>query len=297
MTKFNKDLIEVIIIGLIVGTIGFLGITQYQQTKAIDNTVIGVLTFLRKDINDLRTEVTHSEDYNQFMFQLMNVTDNIIIATEQSIIKNIKELPNKIKYDKFMLEKKLQFVNVMIHNETLGALGSGVTLKYKGKFYILTAGHLLNKKDDKITFSQNDENFGELEVIKWNFDPTDITMNGIDLLLLQPKNKALLPKKYVELADYEPLAATEVYIVGNPMGIESVLSDGRVIIYEENYMCFIDHSYFGNSGGGIYTKDGKLIGINSIIINFDKITHEGIPYIIGGTMRLSVIKSFLKDVE
>jgi len=297
MTKFKKDLIEVIVMGLIISAIGILGIIQYQQTQANVKDAIETMALLNRKINDLKAEINHSKDYNQLMFDIMNSTDNIIIKTEQTIIQTLKELPDKIKYDKFVLEQKLQAVNVIIHNDTLGELGSGVTLHYKGKFYILTAGHMLTQKDDKLTFSQNGENFGELEVIKWDFDPADQSLDGVDLLLLQPKNKMLIPKIYVELADYEPLTATEVYIVGNPMGIESVVSDGRIIMYENNYMLFFDHSYFGNSGGGIYTKEGKLLGINSIIMNFDNITHQGIPYVVGGAMRLNVVKKFLEDVE
>jgi len=249
------------------------------------------------EITELRSEINHLSNFNLLMFKLIDITENIIIKNQESLNKKVNILPEKIKYDKFILEKKLQSVNVVIHNETVGTLGSGVTLKYKENFYILTAGHLLNEKTDKITFSQNGENFGELEIIKWVFDLTDTTLEGVDLLLLQPKNKDLIPKLYIELADYEPLTATEVYIVGNPMGIENVLSDGRIIAYEGNYMVFIDHSYFGNSGGGVYTKEGKLIGINSIISNLGEVAHKSIPYVIGGTMRLNVINKFLEGVE
>lgn len=297
MNIFKRDLIEAIVLGLVIGLIGVLGIIQYQQTKAIDNTTIETLISIKQDIKSLETEIIHSEDFNLYMFKIINAIDSILVSNQKLLSKGLDQLPQKIKYDKVIIEKKLQACNVVIHNETLGALGSGVTLKYKGKYYILTAGHMLNEKTDKLTFSQNGEQFGELEVIKWEFDPTDKTMDGVDLLLLQPKNKDLIPKIYIELADYEPLTATEIYIVGNPMGIESVVTDGRVMTYDGNYMLFIDHSYFGNSGGLIATKEGKLLGINSIIMNFDNITHAGVPYVVGGCMRLDIIKNFLKDIE
>jgi S1-C subfamily serine protease len=283
---------------ILVGIMGILlTINSIWVVYDVRNSIQTNQELINRQILELRSEINNSKEFNLFMFKLIDINENIILQTQKSLNKRIDTLPDKIKYDKFMLEKKLQSVNVVIHNETVGSLGSGVTLKYKDKFYILTAGHMLNRDTDKLTFSQNGENFGELEIIKWIFDPTDETLKGVDLLLSQPKNKDLIPKIYIELADYEPLIATEVYVVGNPMGIENVISDGRIIAYEENYMIFIDHSYFGNSGGGVYTKEGKLIGINSIISDLKNKSGSEISYVIGGTMRLDVIKSFLEGVE
>jgi S1-C subfamily serine protease len=283
---------------ILVGIMGILlTINSIWVVYDVRNSIQTNQELINRQILELRSEINNSKEFNLFMFKLIDINENIILQTQKSLNKRIDTLPDKIKYDKFMLEKKLQSVNVVIHNETVGSLGSEVTLKYKDKFYILTAGHMLNRDTDKLTFSQNGENFGELEIIKWIFDPTDETLKGVDLLLSQPKNKDLIPKIYIELADYEPLIATEVYVVGNPMGIENVISDGRIIAYEENYMIFIDHSYFGNSGGGVYTKEGKLIGINSIISDLKNKSGSEISYVIGGTMRLDVIKSFLEGVE
>jgi len=296
MINLKRDLIESIVLGLIIGIIGILAIVQFQQTKTIDIQNIETITSLKSDIKSLEEEIVYAEKYNNFMFTVMNSTDNIILGTQNGMIKQIENLPNKIKYDKIKLEKKLQACNVMIHNETLQEIGSGVTLKYKSKFYILTAGHMLNERTDKLTFSQNEENFGELEVIKWDFDLTDNTLKGNDLLLLQPKNKELIPKVYVELADYEPDTALEVCIVGNPMEIENCVSTGRVLTYQDNFMYISDNIYFGSSGGGVYNPEGKLIGIVSHMTQLqpDKSVY---PFIIHGIVRLNVIKEFIGDVE
>jgi hypothetical protein len=71
-------------------------------------------------------------------------------------------------------------------------------------------------------------------------------------------------------------------------------------------------SYFGNSGGGIYTRDGKLVGIMSFIFPIqpfpDRIVQSedpdaplqlipGVPaYVINGVVRLEVILKFLEEV-
>jgi S1-C subfamily serine protease len=301
MKKITKDWVEVIIMGLVIATIGILGIIQCQQMKANDIATVIAITSLKSEIIDIREELNHSEDYNQFMFDIMNSTDNIILSIEKSLIKTVKELPEKIKYDKLKLEKILQQYSVFIQNGTMGSMGTGVTIKYKEKFYILTAGHMLNNIDDQLSFSENDVNIGELEVVKWKFttpeskDNGDLT-EGEDLLLLRPKNKLLFPKFYVELADNESPTASEIYIVGNPMGIEDVVSDGRIILYKNNFVYYIDHTYFGNSGGGVFTRDGKLIGIVSHMIPIQPVST--VPaYMIYGATRLDKIKEFLRDVE
>lgn len=306
MNNLKRDLIEAIVLGLIIGAIGILGIVQYQQTKANDIATIGAILSLRNEVNDVKDEVIHSEDFNQFMFTLMNTTDNIIIKTQQALNKKIDNLLEKTKYDKFKLEKTLQQYSVIIHNNTLGALGTGVTLKYKGKFYILSAGHMATVSKDNFNLPEelelweNGNKICELEIVKHNYTSPeenkkgDLT-KGTDLLLLKPKNANFIPRFYVELADFEPDTATEIYIVGNPMGLEDVVSDGRIILYKNNFVYYIDHTYFGNSGGGVFTKDGKLIGIVSHMIPLQPL--ENIPaYMVYGAVRLSVIYTFLADI-
>jgi S1-C subfamily serine protease len=61
-------------------------------------------------------------------------------------------------------------------------------------------------------------------------------------------------------------------------------------------MYYINHTYYGNSGGGVYTLDGKLIGIVSHMYPIS--ANPQIPaYMVYGAVRLSVIRQFLGDVK
>jgi hypothetical protein len=61
-------------------------------------------------------------------------------------------------------------------------------------------------------------------------------------------------------------------------------------------MYYIDHTYFGNSGGGVYDYQGKLLGIVSHMYNLRPM--EGYPdYIINGAVRLDTILAFMRNVE
>lgn len=276
--KFISDFIKSILLGIIIGAIVILGIMQCQNNLMLLNRI---------DILD--SQVSSSDIVSSYTIKgiASDITD---------LNKQIVNLPERERITKIKLEYKLRQAIVMIYNKTDGSMGSGVTIKYKDEFYILSAGHMANSEEDILTFGENDQEIGKLKIIKHDFvTPDDITQ-GTDLILLQPTNKNLVPQIYVELADFEAQAPTEVYVVGNPAGIEDVLCEGRIIQYVNNYLYYINHTYFGNSGGGVFTLDGKLLGIVSHMypISYNPVIP---PYMTYGAVRLSKILEFLGDIE
>jgi S1-C subfamily serine protease len=154
---------------------------------------------------------------------------------------------------------------------------------------------MLEDKNDKLVLMDNKQEISELEVVKHDYTTDLFDVEGNDLTLLRALDTLEDPEFYVELADNEPVTGTEIDIVGNPMGIEDVISDGRVIVYKDNFMYYIDHTYYGNSGGGVYNQDSQLIGIVSHMWNL-KPTEDSPDYVINGAVRLNTIKEFLKDI-
>ncbi|MFH0806085.1 MAG: serine protease [Patescibacteria group bacterium] len=195
------------------------------------------------------------------------------------------------------IEKKLLLINIGVENISAGVSGSGSTIKYNNKFYILTAGHLVNEETDILWLIENGQQVCQLKIVKIenNFPKSD-------LLLLEPINSDFFPKVYAEISQKEPLQADNIYIVGNPMGISDVLSDGRIIKFGKYYTYLIGNSYFGNSGGGIFNQEGLLIGVMSYMIPYDPnpgnvIGNRLLHYVVHGSVNLSEIKKFLADVK
>jgi S1-C subfamily serine protease len=281
------ELIKCVVIGLFLGGVVILGITQYQ-------------TFGK--ITALTVQLKSSKGIEK------DLTDNY-----KDLTKKIEQVPKIIEINKLSLEAKLKQVNVAILNKTINEGGSGVTIKYKGTFYILSAGHMIDNTDDELMLSENGQEICELEIVKHSYDAGNITYYSNDLVLLRPKNRNIVPTVYIEIADVEPEVSNELYIVGNPLSMEDVISDARVTMYKGNFMYVKGDSYFGNSGGGIYTRDGKLVGIMSHIFPIrpfpDRIYEPedpteplqlipGIPaYVINGAVRLNVILEFLRGVK
>lgn len=278
---------------------------EIQFNKELTQKELKVNDQVLLDIYKQLNEINQTIPVIQNTIDILNNTNDKQLEIEQLLANKIENLPNKLRIDRFKLEKRLQQVTIMLHNTTVQALGSGVSIKYKGKYYVLTAGHMAQvikdniNPQDSIELWENGNKICDLEVVKHDFSDTITDENYTkthDLLLLKSTNPNIQPRFYTELADMEPLTATEVYVVGNPMGIEDVISDGRVIIYKDNFMYYIDHTYFGNSGGGVFTYDGKLVGIVSHMYPLQP--NPLIPaYMTYGAVRLNVIKAFLADVE
>lgn len=268
-----------------------MGVFAYQQDKvnliaftesqqAIDRDFLNILTVMSNQIN-------HNSQYADEM-------PNII-----------QKQIDKDKLNKFLMLKKLQMVNVMIigegtmvmesdgechyqNREKVSWQGSGVTLKYKGKYYILSAAHLVATQDTVLKLYENEEYISTLKVVKIDKDK--------DLLLLVPENEDCKPKVYAELADCEPLTAQEVIAVGNPVALEDTVSYGTVIKYTDVYMIISNTTYYGSSGGGIYNMRGNLVSIVSAGGNAGHPWPDQ-PYYIDFEIRLNVIKEFLGDIE
>jgi len=226
------------------------------------------------------------------IFNLTTIQTSINVKRfiDYQFTHEVKKIIKQDKYDSLKILKKLQQVNVFIKGtsaeEKSSWMGSGVTLKYKDKFYILSAAHLLVTKDAKLEMYENDDFISELEVVK-------IDVNN-DLLLLQTTRKDIKPRLYTELAYCELTTAQEVIAVGNPAGLEDIVSNGRIMIYHDKYMIIPDITYFGSSGGGIYNADGDLVGIVSAGGNVGR-EYPGKPYYVGFEIRLDKIKQFLVD--
>lgn len=193
------------------------------------------------------------------------------------------EYPN---YIKFRLYKALQQVNVFIVNETHGYGGSGVTIKYNEKYYILSAYHVIDEETDKISLYENGMKVCDLRIVKGE------EIN--DLILFEPIDEDIVSRYYVELATIEPLTAEDVIVVGNPDANEDVVEDGRVMSYEYEYMQIRSGLFFGNSGGGVYNYQGYLVGIVSSLRNTNRF---GVNYTVFNIIRLSVIYGFMLDLN
>ena len=289
-----KKIFKIIAIILITALIGGFLYYNFEKIK------IKIESNKTEILYDVLVKYSHLEEMLEKEKKLSLTRDKMltkeIFEGDKKLKQHIINLPKLEKLKKKLIEFNLRQAVVIIHNYTEGTQGSGVTIKYRDKFYVLSAGHLVNDLNSKLMLAENGIPICELKIAKQKYTADVNDSTGHDLLLLKPKNPNMKPKYYVEIEEIEPIISEEIYIVGNPMGIEDLLSEGRIIGYMDNFMYFYDHVYFGSSGGGVFTQEGNLVGILSFIAQ-DQSNPLIAPFVFYGAVRLNIIKDFLKGIE
>lgn len=268
-----------------VSTVQMLKKEQAYMAQGIKTILYTILDFDRHITDGIKRDIGTLEKIKQLQEIIKGIQLN-----QNSTIDLIRILNQKINQNEIMREK-LMLVNVMVYNSSIDSLGGGITLKYKNKYYILSVNHLIEKDTDELWLMESNEYICKLKIIK-----TDKTR---DLALFRLEDKNIVPRIYSELADIEPQKGTKIYTVGNPIGIEDVFAEGTVITSNGLITYFINHIYFGHSGGGIYNTNGEVVGVIDFIQPIYAFPFEsGVPpYVIHGAIRLNQIKAFLGDIK
>ncbi len=172
-------------------------------------------------------------------------------------------------------------------------VGSGIIVRLSGKtVYILTNRHVVEMGGKKgrlsVLFHDGEESDAEVE---W------LAPGTVDLAIVKCQALTLSDNAVVRLATAPPEQGEHVFAVGNPMALYWSYTEGVVsAIREQDYG---DHAVTiyqtqtpinqGNSGGGLYTMDGELVGINTW--TQDKAHAEGLSFAISTQSLLELLES------
>ena len=132
--------------------------------------------------------------------------------------------------------------------------GTGFVIDSSGK--ILTNYHVIRGAYKCYVKFLNNEVYNEVSIL---------TVDAKRDIVLLKINAVNLPKSNLGNSDKTKIG-DKCYVIGNPLGIERVISDGivsNIINSEKGYKLIqitapVSH---GNSGGPVYNKKGKVIGI------------------------------------
>lgn len=176
---------------------------------------------------------------------------------------------------------EIKEANVVIYNKTMGAGGSGTSITYEGKQYILSCAHLIGKATDKIVAVDNNKKVYELALVKQN--------KALDLSLFIISKNDLTT---LQLAEENPKEGSKTVVIGNPAMIEDVVTNGVVAKVKWLFSYYTNVIYCGNSGGAVLHKR-EVVGVATQIKAF-AVGRIEVCYSYGPN--LNAIKTFLIGV-
>jgi S1-C subfamily serine protease len=228
----------------------------------------------------------------------------LILSTRlQDLVRNsVKE----VDYDKILRGD----VAVM----SLFGSGAGTIVKKTDKeMYVLTCYHVI---EEIVKF--NNSGFPITAVVGYTLDETGdseslksfVSYSATVAKYDEKVDLALLKVNYsdpnleeIKIAENEPKKGDTVYSVGSPLGLLRTVSKGILANKIEGFFVCENVTTFGNSGGGLYNKDGELIGVPSNVMGYaGGLDKEGkVTFVpessLGLSRDLPTIKEFLKGVN
>ena len=213
---------------------------------------------------------------------------------EEKTIEDIVEEVNKSVVGISKIKNAGNSVFLSNSTEELG-LGSGIIVAQDG--YILTNWHVAGDKYSNCYITlENGKIYNG--TVKW-------ANSDLDLAIVKISAKGL---DYANLGDSDNIrVGQDVFAIGNPIGFEFqrtvtsgiISAKERTIKLEENEVAYYMEDLIqtdatinpGNSGGPLITKQGEVIGINTVKIT----TAEGIGFAVPINIIKPIIESFTKN--
>lgn len=170
------------------------------------------------------------------------------------------------------------------------SMGSGVVVKNKeSKTYIITNVHVLTGGSMVASLDEAKRKARNLSVTFYNAETQKaeilwVAPEGIDLALIScetPENYT----SFVKIGSANDIKMGEkVFAIGNPMGLDWTYTEGVVSSFRNREVGKYEISVIqiqtplnhGNSGGGLYSEAGNLVGINTWI--YEKAKTEGLNF-------------------
>ncbi len=220
--------------------------------------------------------------------------------TRQELIDLVEELMeesyHKVEYDldsfeaaatEMLMQRQETVVGIRVGTTLQSGTASGVIYRKSGNdYYVVTNHHVIHPDERAIPFS-NVQIIYERNGMRFTIDNTNTEIMGLDattdLAVIKFSSNQNFP--VAEFADSYDLSVGQfVFAVGNPLGFDyfgsvtmGVISGlARFVPTSQYEVPFLQHDAAispGNSGGGLFDINGKLIGINNMKIVEDATTN------------------------
>jgi Trypsin-like peptidase domain len=169
--------------------------------------------------------------------------------------------------------------------------GTGTIIKVtETETYIMTNAHVTGKGQENVKLYVENDATHKLVKAEIVAQHTTVDVAVIKIAAQLPGKKAIPGIATARIQD-------PVYVVGNPLGVRDVYSEGVVAGYEGVDLLLQMPCIYGNSGSGVFNSSGKLVGVVYALEGYSgfmgipevRITHSLVVDSVS-------IKAFLKDL-
>lgn len=255
-----------VLISILQNKIEIYEIYKQQELKKLKETIKNMADLVIK--ND-KNQLELVEDVNKNLKEIQSQIENELKTKKQIDLSNVEDI------------KK---ANIIVYNTTMGANASGSHIVIKGKHYILTCAHLVENEKDFVWGVLDEGIWHPLGLAKIN--------RKRDLALFKIFMVEDLP--YLEISDKFPVEGSEVVVIGNPIGLKDVITEGIIAKVKDKLYILTNKIYFGSSGGAVLYK-GKMVGVVNQIVVYSNFSEVFVNYTY--SVNLETIKEFLKIRE
>lgn len=183
-----------------------------------------------------------------------------------------------------------QVTVALVHNKLDGDVRTYCSGVFVGEDLILTAFHCVKGEAEMLADEQDEEFDDELDLTglpmhyvihdeakAFDENPGTVRLGKVsqvdsdhDIALIQVEH---FEHQVAELVNESPGVGEQIFIVGHPIGLSWTHVTGIVAAYrgdmfnmKGSWMQVSSPVYFGNSGGGVFDRWGRLCGIASFIV-------------------------------
>ena len=175
------------------------------------------------------------------------------LLKKEIAVKNKEEKPLPDLYE--ALKKSVFLVKVKTRNSE--GIGTAFLISEEG--YCLTNYHVLENASDAYLLDHLGNRHEITKIINKNSD--------LDYVFFKIDNFNNLPS--INVAQTNPAIGDKTFAIGNPMGLEQTLSEGIVSGFraQKNVIQTTTEINRGSSGGPLFNRQGKAIGITTAMLN------------------------------
>jgi len=237
--------------------IGFVAGISFLTGAIFFALTFGFLQNTSAKTPKIKTEEVYAETIKSSTLNFAALVKKVKPAVVKVMSESIRERRRSVFGDDFFD----RFFNAPRRNEKVSGIGSGFIISKNG--YIVTNDHVV-KGAIKVTITTHDEKEFTAKII--GVDPKT------DLALLKIKGK---DHQFIEFGNSDKTEVGEwVLAIGNPF-FQTLTVTAGIISAKGRRIGATDYEDYlqtdaainrGNSGGPLINMDGKVIGINSVII-------------------------------